>query len=261
MNRIAEDVIGIHMRVAIRYAAGSDVGRTRDNNEDSAYAGPWLLAVADGMGGHVGGEIASSLAIQTLASADAEVAQSQLVETLERAVLAANRAIARRVEEEPALNSMGTTCTAMLWSGTHTALAHIGDSRAYMLREGVLYQITEDHTLEKMLTGEDGAAPHLANRLVRVLDGKPDRKPDVVLREALPGDRYLLCSDGLSGPVDAETLHQVLSGEPDPAAAVRRLIELANRNGGPDNVTAIVVDVVADGDEARPPVVVGAAED
>ncbi len=259
MNRIAEDVIGNHMRVAIRYAAGSDVGRTRENNEDSAYAGPWLLAVADGMGGHVGGEIASSLAIQTLASIDAEVPQPKLAETLERAVLSANQAIARRVEEEPNLSSMGTTCTAMLWSGTHTALAHIGDSRAYMLRDGVLYQITEDHTLEKMLTGEDGAAPHLANRLVRVLDGKPDRKPDVTLREALPGDRYLLCSDGLSGPVDAETLHQVLSGEHDPAAAVRTLIDLANQNGGPDNVTAIVVDVVTDGDEARPPVVVGAA--
>lgn len=261
MNRIAEDVIGIHMRVAIRYAAGSDVGRTRENNEDSAYAGPWLLAVADGMGGHVGGEIASSLAIQTLASVDAEVPQPKLVETLERAVLSANQAIARRVEEEPNLHSMGTTCTAMLWSGTHTALAHIGDSRAYMLRDGVLYQITEDHTLEKMLTGEDGAAPHLANRLVRVLDGKPDRKPDVALREALPGDRYLLCSDGLSGPVDAESLHQVLSGEHDPAAAVRTLIDLANQNGGPDNVTAIVVDVVTEGDEARAPVVVGAAED
>jgi serine/threonine protein phosphatase PrpC len=261
VNRTAEDVIGIHMRVAISYAAGSDVGRARENNEDSAYAGPWLLAVADGMGGHVGGEIASSLAIQSLASIDAEVPQAKLVENLEHAVLAANQAIARRVEEEPTLQSMGTTCTAMLWSGTHTALAHIGDSRAYMLREGILYQITEDHTLEKMLTGEDGAAPHLANRLVRVLDGRPERKPDLSLREALPGDRYLLCSDGLSGPVDAEGLHQVLTTEQDADAAVSALIELANRGGGPDNITLIVVDVVADGAEARAPVVVGAAQD
>ena len=260
MNRIAEDVIGNHMRVAIRYAAGSDVGRTRDNNEDSAYAGPWLLAVADGMGGHVGGEIASSLAIQVLASVDAEVSQADLVDVVERAVLSANQAIARKVEEEPALQSMGTTCTAMLWSGTHTALAHIGDSRAYMLRDGILYQITEDHTLEKMLTGEDGAAPHLANRLVRVLDGRPERKPDLSLREALPGDRYLLCSDGLSGPVNAEALHQVLTGEPDADAAVRALIERANRGGGPDNITVIVVDVVEEGAEARAPVVVGAAQ-
>lgn len=249
------------MRVAIRYAAGSDVGRARENNEDSAYAGPWLLAVADGMGGHVGGEIASSLTIQALAAIDHEVPQGQLVEVVERAVLAANQAIARKVEDEPALQSMGTTCTAMLWSGTHTALAHIGDSRAYMLREGILYQITEDHTLEKMLTGEDGAAPHLANRLVRVLDGRPERKPDLSLREALPGDRYLLCSDGLSGPVDAETLHQVLSAEADADSAVRALIDAANQGGGPDNITVIVVDVVAEGTEAAAPVVVGAAQD
>jgi protein phosphatase len=261
VNRTAEDDIGTHMRVAIRYAAGSDVGRARENNEDSAYAGPWLLAVADGMGGHVGGEIASSLAIQALSAIDHEVPQAKLVEVVEHAVLAANQAIARKVEDEPALQSMGTTCTAMLWSGTHTALAHIGDSRAYMLREGILYQITEDHTLEKMLTGEDGAAPHLANRLVRVLDGRPERKPDLSLREALPGDRYLLCSDGLSGPVDAETMHQVLTTESDPAAAVGELITAANQGGGPDNITVIVVDVVAEGAEAAAPMVVGAAED
>ncbi|MEV5705461.1 protein phosphatase 2C domain-containing protein [Actinoallomurus sp. NPDC052274] len=248
------------MRVAIRYAAGSDVGRTRENNEDSAYAGPWLLAVADGMGGHVGGEIASSLAVQTLAPTDAEVPQPALVDTLEHAVLSANQAIAQRVAQEPALQSMGTTCTAMLWSGTQLALAHIGDSRAYMLRDTILYQITEDHTLEKMLTGEDGAAPHLANRLVRVLDGKPDRKPDMSLRESLPGDRYLLCSDGLTGPVDAETLHQVLTTQSEPEAAVRALIDLANQGGGPDNITVIVVDVVPEGADARPPVVVGAAQ-
>lgn len=248
------------MRVAIRYAAGSDVGRARENNEDSAYAGPWLLAVADGMGGHVGGEIASSLAIQALAAIDHEVPQANLVEAIERAVLAANQAIAHKVEEEPGLQSMGTTCTAMLWSGTHIALAHIGDSRAYMLREGILYQITEDHTLEKMLTGEDGAAPHLANRLVRVLDGRPERKPDLSLREALPGDRYLLCSDGLSGPVDAETLHHLLSTETDANAAVRALIDAANQSGGPDNVTVIVVDVVAEGVDAVAPVVIGAAQ-
>lgn len=248
------------MRVAIRYAAGSDVGRARENNEDSAYAGPWLLAVADGMGGHVGGEIASSLAIQALAAIDHEVPQANLVEAIERAVLAANQAIAHKVEEEPGLQSMGTTCTAMLWSGTHIALAHIGDSRAYMLREGILYQITEDHTLEKMLTGEDGAAPHLANRLVRVLDGRPERKPDLSLREALPGDRYLLCSDGLSGPVDAETLHHLLSTETDANAAVRALIDAANQSGGPDNITVIVVDVVAEGVDAVAPVVIGAAQ-
>jgi PPM family protein phosphatase len=260
VNHKAEDVIGIHMRVAIRYAAGSDVGRARENNEDSAYAGPWLLAVADGMGGHVGGEIASSLAVHSLAQVDAEVPKAKLVETLERAVLAANDAIARKVEAEPGLQSMGTTCTAMLWSGTHTALAHIGDSRGYMLRDGVLYQITEDHTLEKMLTGEDGAAPHLAHRLVRVLDGRPERKPDLLFREGLPGDRYLLCSDGLTDAADAEALHQVLTGEQDPEAAVGALIDLANRNGGPDNITVVVADVVAEGAESRPPLVLGAAQ-
>jgi serine/threonine protein phosphatase PrpC len=251
--------IGMDMTVAIRYAAGSDMGRVRGNNEDSAYAGPYLLAVADGMGGHAGGEVASSVVIDTIIPTDAEVAPDHLVETLREAVGQANGAVAARVKEDPALAGMGTTLTAMLWSGTAMALANIGDSRAYLLRDGNLFLITEDHTLEQMLAGEAAGPVRHGTRLVRVLDGRPERAPDVWLRETQPGDRYLLCSDGLTGPVGPEAIHGVLSDVEDLEAAVTQLIKLANDAGGPDNVTVIVADVAGQEVESVPPMVLGAA--
>lgn len=262
-------IIEIGMNVTINYAAGSDLGCSRDNNEDSAYASPRLLAVADGMGGYAGGEVASSTVIGALRSLDIDLPPAELVDALGQAVAEANEKLRLVVEERPDLSRMGTTLTAMLWSGNQVALAHIGDSRAYMLRNGELFQITEDHTLDKLLNAEqqgepgEAAAPsRLSHVLFRVLDGKEDREPDLRLREAKLHDRYLLCSDGLSGPVGPEELYEVLTTCAEPGQAVQRLIECAVRAGGPDNITCVVADVV-DPDPAttaHDPIVVGAAQ-
>ncbi|GAA2098130.1 Stp1/IreP family PP2C-type Ser/Thr phosphatase [Actinomadura alba] len=255
------------MNIGIRYAARSDVGMLREGNEDSAYAGTRLLAVADGMGGHVGGEIASAAAINALRKLDTDVPAAELLAALEHAVKQANENLHRIVEGDPTLQGMGTTLTAMLWAGSQIALVHIGDSRAYLLRNGELFQITHDHTLVQSLVDEgrisiDEAAVHpQRSLLLRALDGRGEVEPDLSLREAKVGDRYLLCSDGLSGVVSAETIHQVLTGVADPEQAVRQLIDLANRGGGPDNITCVVADV-ADLSQQPPavrPVVAGAA--
>ncbi len=238
------------MTLALRYAVRSDVGLLREGNEDSAYAGPRLLAVADGMGGHAAGEVASAVAISALSHLDDDVPGTDLADALGRAVREANATLHNMVIANPALDGMGTTLTAMLWSGPRVAVCHIGDSRAYLLRDGELYQITHDHTLVQRLQDEgrispDEAATHPQRSLIlRALDGRSEAEPDVSLREAKVGDRYLLCSDGLSGVVSAETLHRTLSTVTEPDQAVIQLVELANRGGGPDNITCIVADVV-----------------
>ncbi|MFC6884181.1 MULTISPECIES: PP2C family protein-serine/threonine phosphatase [Actinomadura] len=242
------------MNVAIRYAADSDIGCSRENNEDSGYAGARLIAVADGMGGYAGGEVASSTVIGSLRSLDGDARDvDELVGSLGRAVAEANEKLRIVREERPDLSRMGTTLTAMLWSGHSVALAHIGDSRGYLLRDGELFQMTQDHTMDELLkseaeqaggTADPAETSRLSHVLYRVLDGREDREPDLKLREAKLGDRYLLCSDGLSGPVDAQRIYEILTAEADPVRAVQRLIETARDNGGPDNITAVVADVV-----------------
>ncbi|MQA86245.1 MAG: serine/threonine-protein phosphatase [Streptosporangiales bacterium] len=256
------------MTLALRYAARSDVGLLREGNEDSAYAGPRLLAVADGMGGHAHGEVASAVAIATLAPLDEDVPGADLLDALEHAVREANETLHRMVESDSAFEGMGTTLTAMLWSGARLAVCHVGDSRAYLLRGGELHQITHDHTLvqslidEGRISEEEAASHPQRSLLLRALDGRGVVEPDLSLREAQLGDRYLLCSDGLSGVVSEDTLaHTLLRDTPE--EAVYQLIELANRGGGPDNITCVVADIV---DTDRPdvaaneaPVVAGAA--
>jgi PPM family protein phosphatase len=247
------------MTLALRYAVRSDVGLLREGNEDSAYAGPRLLAVADGMGGHAAGEVASAVAISTLAHLDDDVPGTDLIDALGQAVRDANTTLHEMVAANPALDGMGTTLTAMLWSGQRVALCHIGDSRAYLLRDSELYQITHDHTLVQKLQDEgrispDEAATHPQRSLIlRALDGRGEAEPDLSLREARAGDRYLLCSDGLSGVVSAETLHRTLTTVAEPDRAVIQLVELANRGGGPDNITCIVADVVDSATAKRAP--------
>jgi protein phosphatase len=253
--------------IALRYAARSDVGLVRQNNQDSGYAGPHLLVVADGMGGHAGGDIASSLAIGELAPLDDESHGSDALKHLSKAVLAAHRELLQRVGEEPQLAGMGTTITALLRTGGKLALAHIGDSRAYLQRDGVLVQITRDHTFVQTLVDEGRLTPEEAEQhpqrsvLMRVLsDVVDDVEPDLSMREAKVGDRYLLCSDGLSGVVSFETLRDTLSAGDEPGPTCEALVQLALRSGAPDNVTCIVADVIeaADlGDDS--PAVVGAA--
>jgi protein phosphatase len=247
------------MTLALRYAVRSDVGLLREGNEDSAYAGPHLLAVADGMGGHAAGEIASAVAISELAGLDEQATDGDLLGVLAKAVAAANQRLHDMVEADPAIGGMGTTLTAMLWSGSRAALCHIGDSRAYLLRDGALYQITHDHTLVQSLVDDgrispDEAATHpQRSLLLRALDGSSDVVPDLEMREARAGDRYLLCSDGLSSVVSEDTLHTTLATVGDLDDTVLHLIELAIKGGGPDNITCIVADVVDNATAAQPP--------
>jgi PPM family protein phosphatase len=226
------------------WAARSHVGKVRAVNEDSAYAGRWLYAVADGMGGHAAGEVASATVITALSGYDALAPTESLVEILSQAVREANTAIRQRTEADPALRTMGTTLTAMLWSGRAFALAHIGDSRAYLLRDGRFRQLTEDHALHNLVAGA-AASPVLAPIMSRYLDGRPDRSPDLALRQAQPGDRYLLCSDGLNAVVFDDTVREALKSAEDPASIAERLISLALNRGGPDNITVTLIDVTA----------------
>ncbi|HEU5159558.1 MAG TPA: protein phosphatase 2C domain-containing protein [Streptosporangiaceae bacterium] len=252
------------MNTALIYAAGSDVGRHRENNEDSAYAGAHLLAVADGMGGYAGGEVASSTVIGELRSFDAKVPATDLSRTLGDAVANAHAALCRAVDAHPDLGRMGTTLTAMLWSDAQVALAHIGDSRCYLLRGGELSRLTDDHTMDQLL-GEGSGVPQLSHVLFRVLDGRQDRTPDLTTRTAEVGDRYLLCSDGLTDAVTDAAIGEVLAAASSPADAVHRLIDIANAAGGPDNVTCVVADLAAAdaaaafGSAPPRPVTVGAA--
>ena len=238
------------MTLALRYAVRSDVGLLREGNEDSAYAGPHLLAIADGMGGHAAGEVASAVAISALAGLDEEVPVSDLLELLSAAVANANATLHEMSSQDPSVEGMGTTLTAMLWSGSTVALCHIGDSRAYLLRDDDFYQITHDHTLVQSLVDDGRLSPEQAHThpqrslVMRALQSSTDAEPDLSVREALAGDRYLLCSDGLSDVVSEQTMHKTLVKFTDPEEAVHQLIDLAIRGGGPDNITCIVADVV-----------------
>ncbi|WP_248965799.1 PP2C family protein-serine/threonine phosphatase [Sphaerisporangium perillae] len=235
----------------LRYAARTDVGLRRQQNEDSVYAGPRLLAVADGMGGHSHGEVASATVIAAMSVLDSDPPSSDLLGALESAITEAVRRLKDMAERDPKLTGMGTTLTAMLWDGTRFALAHIGDSRAYMLREGCLYQITRDHTLVQSLvddgqmTAEQAAAHPRRSLLMRALGGSGSVEPDLSLREAHTGDRYLICSDGLSGVVGPQALHETLTSYEDLGEAAHRLIDLAKEGGGPDNISCIVAEVQA----------------
>ena len=257
------------MTLALRYAVRSDVGLLREGNEDSAYASPRLLAVADGMGGHAAGEVASAVAIASVAALDGSVRGGDLLGSLKEAVHSASDTLHQMASADPAVEGMGTTLTAMLWAGQGYALCHIGDSRGYMLRDGELYQITHDHSLVQSLVDEgrlsqEEAATHPQRSLIlRALDGRGEAEPDLSMRKAMLGDRYLLCSDGLSDVVSAETLHHTLSTIEDLDDVTVQLIELAIRGGGPDNITVVVADVVDDETESRPlttqPIMAGAA--
>jgi PPM family protein phosphatase len=234
--------------LVLRYAARSDRGLVRANNEDSVYAGARLLALADGMGGHAAGEVASQLVIAALAHLDDDEPGGDLLAKLDAAVRSGNSAIAAQVEMEPDLEGMGTTLTAILFDGNRIGLVHIGDSRGYLLRDGELAQITKDDTFvqtlvdEGRITREEAHSHPQRSLIMRALTGH-EVEPTLIMREARAGDRYLLCSDGLSDPVSDETILEALQ-IPDVAESAYRLIELALRGGGPDNVTVVVADVV-----------------
>ncbi|MCO7221099.1 PP2C family serine/threonine-protein phosphatase [Klenkia sp. PcliD-1-E] len=254
------------MTLVLRYAARSDRGLIRGSNQDSVYAGPRLLAVADGMGGHAAGDVASKVVIAALEHLDDDAPSGDMLSSLRNAVFDGSEHLREVIRESPELEGMGTTLTAVLFAGGRLALCHVGDSRAYLVRDGQLNQITHDDTFVQTLIDdgritEDEANSHpQRSLLLRALNGQ-DVEPDLSMREARAGDRYLLCSDGLSGVVSHETMADALR-DPDPQATADRLVELALRSGGPDNITCIVADVVDDdGSASIDPVVDGAAGD
>ena len=262
------------MSLSLRFAAGSHKGMIREGNEDSGYAGPRLLAIADGMGGQAAGEVASSEVISTIVSLDDDIPGSDILTSLGTAVQRANDQLLRMVQEDPQLEGMGTTLTALLWTGQRLGLVHVGDSRAYLLRDGVLTQITQDHTWvqrlvdEGRITEEEATTHPQRSLLMRALGSGERVEPDLSIREVRVGDRYLICSDGLSGVVSHQTLEDTLAGYQAPHETVQELIQLALRGGGPDNITCIVADVLDtdDGDTLASqlndtPVVVGAVAD
>jgi serine/threonine protein phosphatase PrpC len=242
-----------------RVAVASKTGLVRARNEDSAYVGRWLCAVADGMGGHAAGDAASATVVDAIRRFDAATDAEHLTTALGSAIRRANSQLAARVQAEPALAGMGSTLTMMLWSGTRVAIAHIGDSRAYLLRNGILRQITEDHVLSNLV-----AAPmptSTGGYLVRYLDARPGWSPDLTLRTAAPGDRYLICSDGLSGVVAPIAIRTALADSGDADQAADALISLAFAAGAPDNITVVITDIASGAWEEREedPLVVGAA--
>lgn len=242
----------------------TDVGQAREVNEDAFHLGDSVFAVADGMGGHVAGEVASNTALEPIAALDGHVYSDagEARTALREAVVEANEAVVAKAVDDPQFQGMGTTLTAVLVEGRRAHIAHVGDSRAYLFRDGAFSQLTTDHTLvqrmieEGRLTPEEAARHPQRSVITRAIGVEPDVDVDAVSLDLVPGDVIVLCSDGLSGPVDdeaiAEMLEPVAVGEdedvpPDERThhaetTAERLIEAANRAGGPDNITVVVLE-------------------
>ncbi|SDM75391.1 PP2C family protein-serine/threonine phosphatase [Allokutzneria albata] len=246
------------MTHSLRVAIGSDPGPSRAENEDSALVSPRLLAVADGMGGHVYGEVASAAVIDALAALDTwattvDLRERDTLALVRDGVAEAARRLDVMTETDPELRGMGTTVTALLWDGTGFAVAHVGDSRAYVLRDGRLRQLTHDHTMVQSLvdagriTAEEAERHPRRSVLMRTLQAGNTFEPDLFRVEAQLGDRVLVCSDGLTDVVGDSAVRDALASAGGPDDAVHWLITLAVRAGGPDNITCVVADVVSDG--------------
>jgi protein phosphatase len=239
------------MSFTLRAATVSDIGLVRANNEDSAHAGRHLIALADGIGGMPAGELASGIVVRTLAALDEDPAGTDALSALRRATEAANQEILEVSESDAANDGMGTTATALLLSGDQLALMHVGDSRAYMQRGGELCQLTKDHTFVQSLVDQglltpDEARHHPRRSVVtQALQGL-EYQPTLELQPAKPGDRLLLCSDGLSDFVSDEAIGRTLRSYPDVAQCAEQLVKLALEAGTADNVTVVVADVVSD---------------
>ncbi|HEX4909061.1 MAG TPA: Stp1/IreP family PP2C-type Ser/Thr phosphatase, partial [Actinomycetes bacterium] len=235
------------------FAAATDVGRMRKNNEDSYLSSKPVAAVADGMGGHSAGEVASAIAIEELAALrdrgpwDNETAAT---DDLKQAILRANRRIREMAASDRKLNGMGTTLVALLEDGDMVHVANVGDSRGYLLRQGELSQVTVDHSLVQELVDDGRLSPEDAERhpqrsvITRALGIDPEVEFDLFTYKLQVGDRLLLCSDGLSDVVEPAQIRNVLLRVRNSHEAARKLVTVANEQGGPDNITVIVVDAV-----------------
>lgn len=231
-------------------AAGlSDIGRVRTSNEDAYLAGDSVYAVADGMGGHVAGEVAASTALEPIATLDGKIfgESSEAVQALRSAVIEANERVSRMAENEPSYRGMGTTLTAVLVEGQRLHVAHVGDSRAYLLRDGQFSQLTDDHTLvqhlvnEGQITQEEAAHHPQRSIITRAIGVSDEIDVDSMTLELLPDDVLLLCSDGLTGVVDDATIAKEINRPDEPSEVLRRLVAMANEAGGPDNITGILL--------------------
>ncbi|WP_394769490.1 PP2C family protein-serine/threonine phosphatase [Lacisediminihabitans sp.] len=256
------------MATSGKSAAVSHVGKIRANNQDSGYAGAQLFIVADGMGGHAGGDVASAIALKRIMETDKPFASAEDAEfALKSALSAANSLLAETVFDHPELTGMGTTVSAILRADGKVAIAHIGDSRIYLLRGGVLKQISADHTFVQRLvdsgriTQEEAAVHPRRSVLMRVL-GDIDAAPEIdsTVLDTVAGDRWLLCSDGLSSYVSDDKIEAALKNFPAARAAADRLVKESLDQGAPDNVTVVVVDIDETPSSAsEPAVVVGSA--
>ncbi len=249
-------------------AAVSDVGKVRSNNQDSGYAGRYLFVVADGMGGHAGGDVASAIAVKRIAETDRLYTSANDAEfALHSALLAANSLLAETVFEHGELTGMGTTVSGILRVDNYVAIAHIGDSRIYLFRGSELKQVTADHTFVQRLvdsgriTADEAAVHPRRSVLMRVL-GDVDASPeiDTTVMPTQPGDRWLICSDGLSSFVDDSKMQTILATVSNTEDAANRLVKESLDQGAPDNVTVVLVDIDDSGDSSHtPPITVGSA--
>jgi serine/threonine protein phosphatase PrpC len=236
------------MTLHLRWAAVTDRGLVRANNQDAYYAGDRLLVVADGMGGMAAGDVASRLTVEAMTSLDTPIDNAHQMDALHKALEAANGKIAEHVSGDLTLAGMGTTLTAVIFSGDRAALAHVGDSRAYLLRDGRLNQLTKDDTYVQMLVDQGLIRPEEAGShprravVTQALQGEPV-SPSYIIVEPEPGDRWLLCSDGLTTVVPTERIEAEMLAQSDPQSCAQSLVDLALKGCGPDNVTVIVADL------------------
>jgi protein phosphatase len=252
--------------LSLRFAARSEIGRVRRNNEDAGFASTNLLVVADGMGGHEAGELASAATVAAVvASASSPAGADEVLGQLAEAVITSGEYIADVVAGNRDLAGMGTTMTVVALRDDRIAMAHVGDSRAYVYRDNELQQMTKDHTFVQGLvdageiTLEEAAVHPRRNLMMRAIDGIHAVEVDLSVRETREGDRYLLCSDGLCGVIDSATISQCLT-TPDLTQAVTFLIDAAMTAGAPDNITVVLADVVSDSIDIDP-VLIGSAAD
>jgi protein phosphatase len=240
----------VNPRTKQNWAALTDIGRVRTHNEDSVLAQPPLFVVADGLGGHEAGEVASSIAVETLRD---HAPRRPDAKALARAVKAANREVIRSAREGFGKAGMGTTMTAAIVEGTRLAIAHVGDSRAYLYHDGKLLRVSEDHSMvaDMIRRGQltEAEARYHPNRSVitRALGTDPNMIADTYEIEAMPGDRLLLCSDGLTGMLEDGLICEILEQYLTPDQTVHQLVDAANDAGGHDNVSVVLIDIEGSG--------------
>ena len=241
----------------VSVGAKTDVGRVREGNEDSYLANDPLFVIADGMGGHLAGDVASATAIEVIQERSGGL-HADDPQTLAATVKEANRAIWSKAGDDPSLRGMGTTCTLVLLDVPTAHIAHVGDSRAYLFHDGELKQVTEDHTLVGRMVREGRLQPEDAERhpqrsiITRALGVDEEVEVDLLTLELTEGDRLLLCSDGLSSMLPHDSIAQTLAETDDAQSAAELLIDRANEAGGEDNITVVVIDVGGAGEAAAP---------